>query len=90
MRRHADPVRSCSEALTAPLLLPVIYLTFISLMVLALLTASAFSPNALREAEGRMRLEAALDWEPYAPGDPCVPGRCARLELMNDLLHVDY
>lgn len=53
----------------APLLLPVIYLTFISLMALALLAASAFSPNALREAEGRMRLEAALDWEPHAPGD---------------------
>ena len=69
MRRHADPVRSCSEALTAPLLLPVIYLTFIPLMVLALLAASAFPPNALRKAEGRMRLEAALDWEPYAPGD---------------------
>lgn len=53
----------------ASLLPPVIYLTFISLMALALLAASAFSPNALREAEGRMRLEAALDWEPYAPGD---------------------
>lgn len=58
----------------APLLLPVIYLTFISLMALALLAlallaASAFPPNALRKAEGRMRLEAALDWEPYAPGD---------------------
>ena len=74
----------------APLLLPVIYLTFIPLMVLALLAASAFRPNALREAEGRMRLEAALDWEPYAPGDPCALGSRARLELMNDLLHVDY
>lgn len=68
----------------APLLLPVIYLTFISLMALALLAASAFPPNALRKAEGRMRLEAALDW------GPCVLGSCARLELMNDLLHVDY
>ena len=48
----------------ASLLLLVIYLTFISLMA-----ASAFRPNALRKAEGRMRLEAALDWEPYAPGD---------------------
>ena len=47
----------------APLLLPVIYLTFISLMALALLAASAFPPNALRKAEGRMRLEAALDGE---------------------------
>lgn len=54
MRRHADPVRSCSEALMAPLLLPVIYLTFISLMALALLAASAFPPNALRKAEDRM------------------------------------
>ena len=53
----------------ASLLLLVIYLTFISLMALALLAASAFPPNALRKAEGRMRLEAALDWEPYAPGD---------------------
>ena len=69
----------------ASLLLLVIYLTFISLMA-----ASAFRPNALRKAEGRMRLEAALDWEPYAPGDPCALGSRARLELMNDLLHVDY
>ena len=53
----------------APLLLPVIYLTFISPMALALLAASAFPPNALRKAEGLMRLEAALDWEPYVPGD---------------------
>ena len=63
MRRHADPVRSCSEALMAPLLLPVIYLTFISLMALALLAASAFPPNALR------RLRAACDWKPRSIGN---------------------
>lgn len=62
----------------ASLLLLVIHLTFISLMALTLLAASAFPPNALRKAEGRMRLEAALDWEPYVPGDR------ARLDAVRD------
>lgn len=57
----------------ASLLLPVIYLTFISLMALALLAASAFSPNALREAEGCARSEVARE------RTLCTAGGSARL-----------
>ena len=62
----------------APLLLPVIYLTFISLMALALLAASAFPPNALR------RLRAACDWKPRSIGNRTRLGTRARLEAVRD------
>ncbi|VWM24524.1 Uncharacterised protein [Collinsella intestinalis] len=84
----------------ASLLLLVIYLTFISLMALALLAASAFRPNALQEAEGRARSEVARRRTLCTAGGStrlgatqleaprirtlCTAGGCARLDAVRD------
>ena len=84
----------------ASLLLPLIYLSFISLMALALLAASAFPPNALRKAEGRARSEVARERTLCTAGGSarlgatqleaprirtlCTAGGCTRLDAVHD------